>query len=160
MANFIAKSEQSNIPADLLETNKLLSIYPIRRQAAASTTAATTAVTAPTAASMETDAQAEEFSDNVERRHQNTFPRWQNFPFSAESIQVRLKKQAELLSKQLSRGEICVANFIPPGNGAIQGNYFLPKSQKLAVFEEMQAYKNSSGNQSCKLFFQLVVGSG
>ena len=92
MANFIAKSEQSNIPADLLETNKLLSIYPIRRQAAASTTASTTAVTAPTAASMETDAQAEEFSDNVERRHQNTFPRWQNFPFSAESIQVRLKK--------------------------------------------------------------------
>ena len=42
---------------------------------------------------------------------------------------------------KLSRSEICVANFIPPGNGASQGNYFLPKSHKLvngsklAVFE-------------------------
>ena len=37
---------------------------------------------------------------------------------------------------KLSRGEICVANFIPPVNGASQGNYFLPKSHKLAVYEE------------------------
>ena len=28
---------------------------------------------------------------------------------------------------QLSRGEICVANFIPPANGARQGNYLLAK---------------------------------
>ena len=92
LANFIAKSEPSNIPADLLETNKLLSIYPIRRQAAASTTASPTAETAaPTAANMESDVQADEFYDFVDRRHQNTFPRWQNFPFSAESIQVRSK---------------------------------------------------------------------
>ena len=28
---------------------------------------------------------------------------------------------------KLSRGEICVANFIPPANGVSQGNYFLPK---------------------------------
>ena len=45
-----------------------------------------------------------------------------------------------------------MANFIPPVNGASQGNYFLPKSNKLAVFEEKQAYKNSSESQSCKLF--------
>ena len=45
-----------------------------------------------------------------------------------------------------------MANFIPPANLASQDNYFLPKSQKLAVFEEKQAYKNSSGSQSCKLF--------
>ena len=29
---------------------------------------------------------------------------------------------------QLSRGEICVANFIPPADGARQGNYFLAKN--------------------------------
>ena len=32
----------------------------------------------------------------------------------------------------LSRGEICVANFIPPANGASQGNYFQAKIQKMA----------------------------
>ena len=36
---------------------------------------------------------------------------------------------------QLSRGEIFVANFIPPANGASQGNYFLAKIPKMAVFE-------------------------
>ena len=30
---------------------------------------------------------------------------------------------------------MCVANFIPPANGASQGKYFLPKSHKSAVFE-------------------------
>ena len=29
-----------------------------------------------------------------------------------------------------------MANFITPANGVSQGNYFLPKSQKLAVFEK------------------------
>ena len=33
----------------------------------------------------------------------------------------------------LSRGEICVANFIPPANGARQGNYCRPKSQIIGV---------------------------
>ena len=33
----------------------------------------------------------------------------------------------------LSRGDICVANFIPLANGASQDNYFLPKSYKLAI---------------------------
>ena len=37
-------------------------------------------------------------------------------------------------TQQLSRGEICGANFIPPANGASQGNYFLPKSHKLAYY--------------------------
>ena len=32
----------------------------------------------------------------------------------------------------LSRGEICVANFIPPANDASQGNYFLAKIPKMA----------------------------
>ena len=35
----------------------------------------------------------------------------------------------------LSRGEICVANFIPPANVASQGKYFLAKIPKMAVFE-------------------------
>ena len=56
---------------------------------------------------------------------------------------------------QFSRVEICVANFIPPANGASQGNYFLPKSHKLAVFEEKWAYKNSSGSHACKFWFCL-----
>ena len=36
---------------------------------------------------------------------------------------------------KLSRGEICVANFIPPANGASRGNYFQAKIPKMAVFE-------------------------
>ena len=36
---------------------------------------------------------------------------------------------------QLSRGEICVANFIPPANGESQGNYFQAKIPKIAVFD-------------------------
>ena len=36
---------------------------------------------------------------------------------------------------QLRRGEICVANFVPPVNGASQGSYFLAKIPKMAVFE-------------------------
>ena len=55
---------------------------------------------------------------------------------------------------KLSRGEICVANFIPPANGA---NYFLPKSHKLAVIKEKQAYKNSSGSKICKLLFKWFL---
>ena len=39
-----------------------------------------------------------------------------------------------------------MANFIPLANGASQGNYFLPKSHKLAVFGEKKAYKNISGS--------------
>ena len=33
---------------------------------------------------------------------------------------------------KLSKGEICAANFIPPANGASQGNYF---KAKMAVFK-------------------------
>ena len=36
---------------------------------------------------------------------------------------------------KLSRGEICVANLIPPANGASQGNYFLAEIPKMDVFE-------------------------
>ena len=51
---------------------------------------------------------------------------------------LKLFKQWKYTKKyyELSRGEICVANFIPPANGTSQGNYFLPKSHKLAVLEE------------------------
>ena len=43
----------------------------------------------------------------------------------------------KIFNKQLSRGEICVANFIPPANGASQGNYFPPKnySMNLNMFQ-------------------------
>ena len=33
-----------------------------------------------------------------------------------------------------------MANFIPPANGASQGNYILPKSHKLAFFEGKQIF--------------------
>ena len=33
---------------------------------------------------------------------------------------------------KLSRGEICVANFIPSANGVSQGNYFMAKIRKMA----------------------------
>ena len=36
---------------------------------------------------------------------------------------------------KLSRGEICVGNFIPPANGASLGNYFQAKIKKMAVIE-------------------------
>ena len=44
-----------------------------------------------------------------------------------------------------------MVNFIPPANGAVQGNNLLAKSHKLGVFEK-KAYINSSGSQTCKLF--------
>ena len=41
---------------------------------------------------------------------------------------------------KLSRGEICVANFIPHVNGASQGNYFQPgKNSKNGCFEAKTA---------------------
>ena len=47
---------------------------------------------------------------------------------------MRLKKVENM--SELSRGEICVANFIPPWNGASQGNYFLAKIPKVALFRQ------------------------
>ena len=76
---------------------------------------------------------------------------YQNFHCFLNLKRVMLSKSYLLvLLVQLSRGEICVANFIPPANGASQANYFLPKSHKLAAFKEKQAYKNSSVSQACK----------
>ena len=54
-----------------------------------------------------------------------------------------------------------MGNFIPPcewGELGCQGNYFLPKSHKLAVFDEKWGYKNSSGSPTCKLFFFVKKG--
>ena len=46
----------------------------------------------------------------------------------------------------------------PPVNGASQGNYFLPKSHKLAVFEK-KAYKTALA-EKWQTFCQMVFGSG
>ena len=51
----------------------------------------------------------------------------------------RLSVKFEFPQNKLSRSEISLANFIPPANGVSQGTYFLPKSHKLVVFEEMNA---------------------
>jgi len=84
LATYIAKTENSpNVPEDLAQTNQFLNIYPIRRQTTTTTTTTTT-----TATTFDLDTPPEDFYDNTDRRYQNNFPRWQNFPFSAESIQV------------------------------------------------------------------------
>ena len=41
-------------------------------------------------------------------------------------------------------GEICVANFIPPANGASLGNYFQAKIPKMAVFEFFSPFCSTS----------------
>ena len=46
-----------------------------------------------------------------------------------------LKFFPKIGTKQLSRGEICVQISHTPVNRASQGNYFLSKSHKLAVFQ-------------------------
>ena len=69
----------------------------------------------------------------------------------------------EALSCQLSRGEICVANFIPPVNGASQGNYFLAKVPKMAVVEaKMAVFEAKTGLQKLwrqpklQTFFEMI----
>ena len=54
---------------------------------------------------------------------------------------------------KLSRGEICVANFIPPANIASQGNYFLVKSQKLALFEPKRVLQKQLWQPILQTFF-------
>ena len=53
---------------------------------------------------------------------------------------------------KLSRGEFCVANFIPPANGAGQGNYFLPKNHKLAVLEEKKGFQKQRWQPKLQTF--------
>ena len=45
-----------------------------------------------------------------------------------------------------------MANFILPANGVSQGNYFLPKSHKLAVFKKKQAYKTALAAKVANFF--------
>ena len=47
----------------------------------------------------------------------------------------KLKDVFRKFLNRISGGEICVANFTPPANGASQGYYFLAKIPKMAVFE-------------------------
>ena len=60
---------------------------------------------------------------------------------------------------KLSSGEICLANFIPPGNGASQGNYFLSKSHKSAISEAKMGFQKQLWQpnvQNVLCFFVLV----
>ena len=43
--------------------------------------------------------------------------------------------------------------------GASQGNYFLPKSQKLAVFEEKTGLHKQLWQPNMQTFFQMVFDS-
>ena len=60
---------------------------------------------------------------------------------------------------KLSRGEICVANFIPPANGASQGNYFQAKIQKTAVFETKRGLQKLRRHTNMQTFFELFCQS-
>ena len=57
---------------------------------------------------------------------------------------ARTKTESHIFitNSKLSRGEFCVEKFIPPVSGASQGNYFLPKSHKLAVFWRNKQWLN------------------
>ena len=70
---------------------------------------------------------------------------------------MKLVNSAILTTLQLSRGEICGANFIPSANG---GNYFLPKSHKLVAFKEKTGFQTQLWQANVQTFFQMVFGSG
>ena len=54
---------------------------------------------------------------------------------------------------------MCIANFIPPGNGACLGIYFKAKNLKFkAKYLKKQADKNNPGSQNCKQIY-IIVGS-
>ena len=58
---------------------------------------------------------------------------------------------------KLSRGEICVANLIPPTNGASQVIFSEQKFQKWLFLSQKQANNNCGGTQTCKPFFEMVT---
>ena len=49
-----------------------------------------------------------------------------------------------------------MANFIPPANGASQGNYFLAKIPKRAVFEAKMGLQKLQGQPKLQTFFEMV----
>ena len=55
---------------------------------------------------------------------------------------------------------MCGKFHTPLANGASQGNYFLPKSNKLAVFEEKNTLTKTALIAKPANFFQIVFGSG
>ena len=54
---------------------------------------------------------------------------------------------------KLSRGEISVANFIPPANGASQGDYFLTKNKKLAALKQKNSLTKTALAANSAIFF-------
>ena len=51
------------------------------------------------------------------------------FSFSRDKGYYLRKDKCTQFNKKLSRGEICLANFIPPANGASLGRFFVKKSK-------------------------------
>ena len=52
-----------------------------------------------------------------------------------------------------------MANCIPPANGASQGNYFLPKSNKLVVLEEKTALAAKRANFISIVFWFWLINA-
>lgn len=93
---------------DLLQNNQLLSIYPIRAQTSTSSTSnPTTATDAPIEITYD-DLMSEDYFDD--RQREETFPRWQNFPFSAESIQVRQVSSFKMSAERNKEQVVCKIN--------------------------------------------------
>ena len=49
-----------------------------------------------------------------------------------------------------------MANFIPPANGASQGNYFQAKISKMAVFEAKTGLQKLRRHPIVQTFFEMV----
>ena len=49
-----------------------------------------------------------------------------------------------------------MANFIPPANGMSQGNYFLAKIPKMAVFEAKTGLQKLRQQPNLQTFFEMV----
>ena len=50
-----------------------------------------------------------------------------------------------------------MANFIPPANGASQGNYFQAKIPKMAVFEAKMGSQKLQRHPNVQTFFEMVL---
>ena len=57
------------------------------------------------------------------QRHKNDELKYRRTDRQKPQLKLKLENQNGIKYNKLSRGEICVANFIPLANSASQGNY-------------------------------------
>ena len=76
------------------------------------------------------------------------------------SIDLKGKINTICVKIELSRGDICVANFIPPCKRGKLGYLSPAKSNKLAIFEAKTSLQKPLWQPKLQTFFQMVFGSG